>query len=123
MQTRTALTSTLAALTLAALPVLAAPQGQAGGRGELLAELRAIESASHRERIRLLQEADTCIHKAQSLAEFRACERREQDAREALREELRPRREALRQKVEGLRERTAARAPRPSTPQPGPLAE
>lgn len=71
----------------------------------LFEERRAIESMSHRERIRILQEAEACIEGAADLRAFRACERAERAAREALRERLRPRVEALRARVRALRAR------------------
>jgi len=44
----------------------------------------ANESYSHQERIKILQEADTCIKTAKTKEEFRACEKKEQGARQGL---------------------------------------
>jgi hypothetical protein len=47
-----------------------------------------IESYSHQERIKILQEADTCIHNAKTKEEFRACEEKEKQEREQLRQKI-----------------------------------
>jgi hypothetical protein len=47
-----------------------------------------IESYSHQERIRILQEADTCIHNAKTKEEFRACEEKERQEREQLKQKV-----------------------------------
>ena len=97
---------------LRAVAALVAATGAAASQRSLPDELRAlfeerraIESASHRERIRILQEAEACIGEARDLRAFRACERAERAAREALRERLRPRVEALRERARALRAR------------------
>lgn len=84
----------------------AAPDRREALRQEVLDRVKEAESYSHRERIRILQEADACLHSAKSREAFRACEGREQQARDRLREELRGRREALR---EALRQRLQPR--------------
>lgn len=60
-------------------------------RQALLARHKARESLSHRERIRILQEAEVCIQASQTLDAYRACEERERAARQALREQSQPR--------------------------------
>jgi hypothetical protein len=47
-----------------------------------------IESYSHQERIKILQEADTCIHNAKTREEYRACEEKEKQEREQLRQKI-----------------------------------
>jgi hypothetical protein len=47
-----------------------------------------IESYSHQERIKILQEADTCIHNAKTKEEFRDCEEKEKQEREQLRQKI-----------------------------------
>ncbi|RMG30346.1 MAG: hypothetical protein D6721_04015 [Gammaproteobacteria bacterium] len=82
-------------------------------RHELFEERRAIESISHRERIRILQEAEDCIQAATNFREYRACERQESKARKALRARLQPRLRAFRAKMRTYRilHREAGRHP------------
>jgi ribosomal protein L16 Arg81 hydroxylase len=47
-----------------------------------------IESYSHQERIKILQEADTCIHNAKTREEYKACEQKEKQEREQLRQKI-----------------------------------
>jgi hypothetical protein len=47
-----------------------------------------IESYSHQERVRILQEADACIHNAKTKEEYRACEEKEKQEREQLRQKV-----------------------------------
>jgi ABC-type glutathione transport system ATPase component len=47
-----------------------------------------IESYSHQERIKILQEADTCIHNAKTKEEYKACEKKEKQEREQLRQKI-----------------------------------
>jgi hypothetical protein len=47
-----------------------------------------IESYSHQERIKILQEADTCIHNAKTRKEYRACEEKEKQEREQLKQKI-----------------------------------
>jgi hypothetical protein len=47
-----------------------------------------IESYSHQERIRILQEADACIHNAKTKEEYRACEEKEKQERKQLRQKV-----------------------------------
>jgi hypothetical protein len=77
-------------------------------RTALFRELKGMESESHRERIRILQEAEACIQRATAFPEYRQCERTEQEARERLRERLKPKREALREQVRSARRPDAA---------------
>ena len=97
-------------LFAASLPALAYTEadmdrGRPGGiRAELFAEHKAIESYSHRERIRILQEADACIHAAADRIQYRACEDREGQAREQLKSVVRARHDALRARADGIRQ-------------------
>jgi hypothetical protein len=47
-----------------------------------------IESYSHQERIRILQEADQCIHNAKTREEYRSCEEKERQEREQLKQKI-----------------------------------
>jgi hypothetical protein len=47
-----------------------------------------IESYSHQERIKILQEADACIHNAKAREEYRACEEKEKQEREQLKQRI-----------------------------------
>ncbi|MBX0311437.1 MAG: hypothetical protein JHC31_06625 [Sulfurihydrogenibium sp.] len=47
-----------------------------------------IESYSHQERIKILQEADNCIHNAKTREEYKACEEKEKQEREQLRQKI-----------------------------------
>lgn len=86
----------------------AAPQSPHPEREQIvLKQIRDIESKSHLGRIRILQEAEDCIQRAQSLPAYRACEQRENQQREALREETRREREAFRARIAAERERMA----------------
>lgn len=78
-------------------------------RERMLAEFKGIESASHQDRIRILQEADACIHGAANREQYRACEDRERSQREQSNAAARARREALRDKLEGMRQAMASR--------------
>ena len=77
---------------------MADPQLQA-----MFEKRRSIESNSHTERIRILREADACVNAAPDYRSFRDCERREQQARQALRDRLRPDVEALRSQWQAFR--------------------
>ncbi|MCX7897241.1 MAG: hypothetical protein N2441_05145 [Rhodocyclaceae bacterium] len=104
----------LMSATVWAQGVERAPQGFAGakptgweGRKESLRkrfeQIKALESESHRERIRILQEAEACIDSATTPDAYRQCEEREKIARQELRERLQRQREALRQMSLGPR--------------------
>ena len=73
-------------------------------RARMFADFKAIESASHRDRIRILQEADSCIQAAADRDAYRACEDRERTQREASNAAARDKREALRARIEGMRQ-------------------
>ena len=75
-------------------------QGQA-----LFYDLRDLESLSHRERIRILEQAEDCIQQVQDRQAFRRCERIEQEARRQLRTELREERQRLRDRRDALLDR------------------
>lgn len=66
-------------------------QGQA-----LFYDFRDLESRSHRERIRILEQAETCTQRAHDRQAFRLCEQIEQADRQKLRAELREKRRQLR---------------------------
>jgi hypothetical protein len=78
-------------------------------RAEVFAEFKGIESWSHMERIRILQEAEACIQAAADRDQYRACEDREAQAREEVRAEVKYRHGLLRAKVDGLRQGAALR--------------
>ena len=68
----------------------------------LFYEFRDLESFSHRERIRILEEAEACIQEADNREAFRRCERSERQARQALRATLREERLRLRDRRDAL---------------------
>ena len=80
----------------------AAPNNDPQARA-MFEKRRLIESTSHKQRIRILQEADACINAAPDYRSFRDCERREQQARQDLRDQLRPEVEALRSEWQAFR--------------------
>lgn len=94
-----ALVSLLAASLAQAVP----PEGQT-----LFERFKATESKSHRERIRILDEAERCLQSARDRHAYRACERRENEARQSLREETRRERQAMRAELEARRAPRAA---------------
>jgi hypothetical protein len=83
-----------------------------GFRSELFAEFKSIESMSHHERIRILQEAENCIQAAADREQYRACESREQEGRDRLREQVRARHEALRARADAIRQGMLSQAGR-----------
>jgi|GEM_PF-1827695 len=95
---------TLLSLILMSLSGLAAAAPAGEHPTPMLDKLKAIESDSHRSRIRILEEADRCIEAADTAQAYRDCERKEKQAREHLREELRPRHQALRQEARQWRQ-------------------
>ncbi len=78
-------------------------------RAELFAEFKAIESWSHLERIRILQQAEACIQLAANRDQYRACEDREAQDREQVKAQVKYRHELLRAKIDGLRQGMAVR--------------
>ena len=102
MKSKVVPAAVLASLLAASLAHAVPPGGQ-----PLFERFKATESKSHRERVRILEEAERCIQAAQDRRAYRECERRENDARQALREETRRERQALRAALEARR---AARA-------------
>jgi len=74
-----------------------------GIRAGMFAEFKAIESYSHKERIRILQDAESCIQAARDRDQYRACEDREKQSREQVQAQVRARHDALRARAEGLR--------------------
>ncbi len=75
-----------------------------GVRAEMFAEFKAIESFSHKERMRILQEADACIQAAMDRDKYRTCEQRENQARDQVKEQVKARHDALRAKAEGFKQ-------------------
>jgi DNA anti-recombination protein RmuC len=68
-------------------------------RAEIFQEIRLLESESHLERIRILQEAEACVQRAADFRAFRECEHAERQAREQLRSRLQAKRDALRDRI------------------------
>jgi hypothetical protein len=73
-------------------------------RAQTFAEFKAIESASHRQRIQILQEADACIKAAQNREQYQVCEERERETREHSNAAAKSSRQALREKLDGSRQ-------------------
>jgi hypothetical protein len=105
-------THLLSALLLAASMSAQAFQGSGreefrsrvdGVRNEMFVEFKAIESYSHYERIRILQEAEACIQRAADRDQYRTCEEREKSARESVQQQVKARHDALRAKAETLK--------------------
>jgi len=71
----------------------------------LFYDFRDLESLSHRERIRILEQAEDCIQQAQGRQAFRRCEQIEHEARRQLRTELREERQRLRDRRDALLDR------------------
>jgi hypothetical protein len=78
-------------------------------RAEMFGDFKAIESYSHHERIRILQEAEVCIQAAANRDQYRVCEQHEQASRDRLKVEVKGRHEALRARAEALRQRLVSR--------------
>lgn len=72
---------------------------------KLFEKQKALEEVSHNERIRILQEADSCVKGAKTPSDYRACEKKEQDARQQLKEKQKPEQEALKHEREMLKEK------------------
>ena len=90
------------AVSATAAETLSVSRVDRAGRDEIFREMRALESESHRERIRILQESEACIQRARMFREYRECEWSEQRAREQLQDRLRPKREALRDRIRSV---------------------
>ncbi len=71
----------------------------------LFERFKATESESHHARIRILEQADACIQRAEDRQAYRQCEREEAAARRQTRERTRQQREAIREQAMALRER------------------
>ncbi len=71
----------------------------------LFYEFRDLESLSHQERIRILQQAEACIQKVDDRQAFRHCESLEQSERKQLRTELSTKRYQLREQRDALLDR------------------
>lgn len=72
---------------------------------QLFEKRKGLEEQSHNERIRILQEADSCIKNAKTSQEYKACEQKEQQVRQTLKEQQKPQHEALKKEREALREK------------------
>lgn len=71
----------------------------------LFYEVRDLESYSHLERIRILEQAESCIQEAHDRQSFRRCEQAEQAERRQLRAGLREERQRLRDRRDALLDR------------------
>lgn len=74
-------------------------------RVQLMEKHKALESQSHQERIKILQQAEDCIKLASTPQAYKECEKREQEARKAFKEQQKPKREALREEHKALKEK------------------
>lgn len=79
-------------------------ESQQAAMRPMLDKMRSLESHSHHGRIKILQEAEGCIQAAQTPQAYRACEQKEQAARESLRENIRPQQQALRDEFQRMRQ-------------------
>lgn len=71
-------------------------------RTEMFADFKSIESYSHKERIRILQEAEACIQAAADRIQYKSCEQREKADRERIQEIIMSRHQAMRERMDGL---------------------
>ncbi len=67
---------------------------------EMMQKRVALESESHQERIRILQQADSCIKSAKSKEEYKNCEQQEQQGRENLKEKMKSKHQDLKQELQ-----------------------
>jgi flagellar biosynthesis GTPase FlhF len=72
---------------------------------QLFEKRKALEEQSHNERIRILHEADNCVKGAKTPDEYRACEKKENESRQQLKEQQIPQHEALKQERDALKEK------------------
>lgn len=72
---------------------------------ELLSNQQIIESATHQQRIAILQEAQKCFQQATTREEYRICEQREQEARKKNAEKINAKNEALKEQAKKLHEK------------------
>lgn len=75
---------------------------------ELMQKKVGLESESHQERIRILQQADSCIKSAKSKEEYKACEVQEKQSRENLKEKMKSKHQELKQEMMQKREQFQA---------------
>ncbi|CAA7622420.1 conserved exported hypothetical protein [Magnetospirillum sp. LM-5] len=80
----------------AGLAFLAYPADADAETGPRARELKRIESQSHRDRIKILEQADRCIAKAENRQDYRACEEAEAQARKDSNLKARDAKQALR---------------------------
>ncbi len=111
MKTTHVLASLLATISLSAIAFPGDGYGRGeyrsrveGVRAEMFGEFKAIESYSHRERVRILQEAEACIQSAVNRDQYRACEEREQQGREQVKVQVKARHDALRARAQAMRQ-------------------
>jgi hypothetical protein len=94
----------LAAQTVMAEDRLPQPRGQFEEmRTRMFSEFKQIESTSHKERIAILQQAESCIQAATNRDQYRACEDREKVAREQSNERAKTGHQALKARMEQMR--------------------
>lgn len=106
----------LVSLILAAASSLAiAGEAQPPTWQQMFEQLKSIESRSHLGRIQILQEAEACIQAATTPEAYRTCEQKEAQARQQLKEELRPLHESLREQTKQHRQPCPAEAAAPRT--------
>jgi len=77
-------------------------------RAELMATRKANESASHKERIAILERAEQCIQAAKTKEAYRACEEKEKVEREAFHQKDKSKRDANHAKAEALKKQRDA---------------
>ncbi len=71
---------------------------------ELMQKKVNLESESHQERIRILQQADNCIKSAKSREEYKSCEEQEKQGRENLKAKMISKHDSLKQEMIQKRE-------------------
>jgi FKBP-type peptidyl-prolyl cis-trans isomerase len=73
---------------------------------QLFEKRKVLEEQSHNERIRILEEADSCVKKAKIPEEYKACEKKENESRQKFKEQQKPEHEALKKENETLKEKS-----------------
>lgn len=72
---------------------------------QLMEKRKALESQSHQERIKILQQAEECIKNAANPKAYKECEEKEQSARKAFKEQQKPAKEELKKEFRGLKQK------------------
>lgn len=72
---------------------------------QLMEKRKGLESQSHQERIKILQQAEECIKNATTPKAYKECEEKEQAARKAFKEQQKPAKEELKKEYQELKQK------------------